>query len=183
MKPFTIRKAAQPSRAGTHGGLASGDLSMDASMGKYATADPNYGPLRTALDDNLNKAATEDETLLEQADLEKLAEEFPGKTPENPWIKEQTNRQFLTNIKVSPLFRVWCPSPSARPYTAGCLHPKRTTLTKIYSCCDRGGGPDRQIVAILRIIIIEIDELDFNLITFRLNLGTPSQTCKCLPSP
>ena len=43
----------------------------------------------------------EDETLLEKADLDRLAEEFPGKTPENPWIKEQTNKQFLTQIKVS----------------------------------------------------------------------------------
>jgi len=56
MKPFTIRKAAQPSRAGATG--AAGDLSMDASMNKYNTTGApdrgnsvNYGPLSTAKDD------------------------------------------------------------------------------------------------------------------------------------
>ena len=51
MKPFTIRKAAQPSRAG-----AAGDLSVDASFNKYNTAggvpqggnSVNFGPLSTA---------------------------------------------------------------------------------------------------------------------------------------
>ena len=38
---------------------------------------------------------------MDQNDLDKLAEEFPGKVPENPWIKEQTNKQYLTAIKVS----------------------------------------------------------------------------------
>ena len=52
----------------------------------------NYGPLRTACDDTPPQVDPDDETLLEQADLDKLAEEFPGKTPENPWIKEQTNK-------------------------------------------------------------------------------------------
>ena len=65
MKPFTIRKAAQPSRAGAQGGLAAGDLSMDASMNKYATADPNYGPLRTAKEDGLRALDPMDETLLD----------------------------------------------------------------------------------------------------------------------
>lgn len=107
MKPFTIRKAAQPSRAGAAQGLA-GDMSMDASMNKYNTTGApergqgvNYGPLSTAKDDTPPQVDPEDETLLEQADLDRLAEEFPGKTPENPWIKEQTNKQFLSNIKVS----------------------------------------------------------------------------------
>lgn len=108
MKPFTIRKAAQPSRAGAQAGLAASDASMDASMNKYNTAGAadrgnsvNYGPLSTAKDDSLPQVDPEDETLLEQADLDKLAEDFPGKTPENPWIKEQTNKQYLTAIKVS----------------------------------------------------------------------------------
>ena len=108
MKPFTIRKAAQPSRAGAQAGLAAGDTSVDASMNKYNTAGAadrgnsvNYGPLSTAKDDSLPQIDPEDETLLEQADLDKLAEDFPGKTPENPWIKEQTNKQYLTAIKVS----------------------------------------------------------------------------------
>ena len=57
MKPFTIRKAAQPSRAGAHGGLSAGDASMDASMKNYNTAGGNrgngvnYGPLSTAKED------------------------------------------------------------------------------------------------------------------------------------
>jgi hypothetical protein len=109
MKPFTIRKAAQPSRAGAQAGLAAGDASMDASMNKYNTAGAadrgnsvNYGPLSTAKDDSLPQVDPEDETLLEQADLDKLAEDFPGKTPENPWIKEQTNKQYLTAIKGLP---------------------------------------------------------------------------------
>lgn len=57
--------------------------------------------------------------------MEKLAEDFPSKTPENPWIKEQTNKQFLTSIKVSPLSCVWprCPGCiSARPYAASCAY-------------------------------------------------------------
>ena len=57
-------------------------------------------------------ADPEEETLLEQADLDKLAEDFPGKTPENPWIKEQTNKQFLTQIKVSAA--TFAPSPNLR---------------------------------------------------------------------
>ena len=57
-------------------------------------------------------AEQEDETLLDQADLDKLAEDFPGKTPENPWIKEQTNKQFLTQIKVSAA--IFAPSPNLR---------------------------------------------------------------------
>lgn len=61
----------------------------------------NFGPLSTAKDDAPMYVDPEDETLLQQADLDKLAEEFPGKVPENPWIKEQTNKQFLTQIKVS----------------------------------------------------------------------------------
>lgn len=107
MKPFTIRKAAQPSRAGAQGGLAVGDTSVDASMNKYNTGQPdrgnsvNYGPLNTAKDDAPSYVDPEDETLLDKADLDKLAEDFPGKTPENPWIKEQTNKQYLTAIKVS----------------------------------------------------------------------------------
>lgn len=109
MKPFTIRKAQQPSRAGAHAGLAVGDTSMDASMVKYNTVggaadrgnSVNYGPLSTAKDDTPAAVDPDDETLLEQADLDKLAEDFPGKTPENPWIKEQTNKQYLTAIKVS----------------------------------------------------------------------------------
>ena len=109
MKPFTIRKAAQPSRAGAHGGLGSGDASMDASSNKYHTTGNergntvNFGPLTTAKDDSPIQIDPEDETLLNKADLDKLAEDFPGKTPENPWIKEQTNKQFLTQIKVSPI--------------------------------------------------------------------------------
>ena len=57
MKPFTIRKAAQPSRAGAHGGLGAGDASMDASSNKYHTTGNdrgntvNFGPLNTAKDD------------------------------------------------------------------------------------------------------------------------------------
>ena len=96
MKPFTIRKAAQPSRAGAHTGLAAADTSVDVSMNKYNTTggavdrgnSVNYGPLSTAKDDAPLQIDPEDETLLEQADLDKLAEDFPGKTPENPWIKE-----------------------------------------------------------------------------------------------
>lgn len=61
----------------------------------------NYGPLSTAKDNAPSYVDPEDETLLDKADLDKLAEDFPGKTPENPWIKEQTNKQFLTAIKVS----------------------------------------------------------------------------------
>ena len=60
MKPFTIRKAAAPSRAGAHAGLAVGDTSVDASMNKYNTTggpdrgnSVNYGPLSTAKDDAL----------------------------------------------------------------------------------------------------------------------------------
>lgn len=84
-----------------------GDTSVDAGS-KYASSGPNrgnsvnFGPLGTGQYDTATAAADlEDPTLLEQADLDKLAEEFPGKTPENPWIKEQTNKQFLTQIKVS----------------------------------------------------------------------------------
>lgn len=108
MKPFTIRKAAQPSRAGASAGLVAGDMSMDASMNKYNTTggpdrgnSVNYGPLTSAKDDTPTYVDPEDETLLEKADLDKLAEDYPGKLPENPWIKEQTNKQFLTSIKVS----------------------------------------------------------------------------------
>ena len=111
MKPFTIRKAQQPSRAGAHTGLAAGDLSVDASMVKYNTAagpdrgnSVNYGPMNSAKDDTPAVIDPEDETLLEQTDLDKLAEDFPGKTPENPWIKEQTNKQYLTALKVSSVF-------------------------------------------------------------------------------
>ena len=114
MKPFTIRKAAQPSRAGAHTGLAAADTSVDVSMNKYNTTggamdrgnSVNYGPLSTAKDDAPPQVDPEDETLLEQADLDKLAEDFPGKTPENPWIKEQTNKQYLTAIKVSKQARI-----------------------------------------------------------------------------
>ena len=55
----------------------------------------NFGPLKSAQDDTPVYADAE-ETLLDQHDLDKLAEDFPGKTPENPWIKEQTNKQYLT---------------------------------------------------------------------------------------
>ena len=57
MKPFTIRKAAAPSRAGALGGLGAGDQSVDASFNKYNTGGPdrgnsvNFGPLSTAKDD------------------------------------------------------------------------------------------------------------------------------------
>ena len=116
MKPFTIRKAAQ-TRAGASG-LGVGDASVDAGLNKYNTGGPdrgnsvNYGPLSTAKDDTPMTAEQEDETLLDQADLDKLAEDFPGKTPENPWIKEQTNKQFLTQIKVSAA--IFAPSPNLR---------------------------------------------------------------------
>lgn len=88
-------------------------MSMDASLNKYATGGPdrgnnvNFGPLTTAKDDTPMYVDPEDETLLKQADLDKLAEEFPGKVPENPWIKEQTNKQFLTAIKVSARRLIW----------------------------------------------------------------------------
>ena len=75
---------------------------MDTSLNKYATTgglergnNVNFGPLKSAQDDTPVYADAE-ETLLDQHDLDKLAEDFPGKTPENPWIKEQTNKQYLT---------------------------------------------------------------------------------------
>mmetsp|Transcript_23035 Transcript_23035/g.30625 ORF Transcript_23035/g.30625 Transcript_23035/m.30625 type:complete len:225 (-) Transcript_23035:21-695(-) len=113
MKPFTIRKQAQPSRAGA----ATGDASMDMSM-KYATGPAGMGsgtnmmhsPNEFAMH-NLN-----DETLLEQADLDRLAEEFPGKVPENPWIKEQTNKQYLTQIKVSMPLQPPLPQTAPKAY-------------------------------------------------------------------
>ena len=112
MKPFTIRKAAQPSRAGAQGGLgAAGDASVDASfvkqdntVGGVPDRGNGYGPLGSTTQQQANNSAVydaEEETLLNQDDLDRLAEEFPGKKPENPWIREQTNRQFLTQIKVS----------------------------------------------------------------------------------
>ena len=97
MKPFTIRKQAQPSRAGA----AAGDASMDMSM-KYATGPAGMsGSGLMPSPDEYATQGQQDETLLDQNDLDKLAEEFPGKVPENPWIKEQTNKQYLTAIKVS----------------------------------------------------------------------------------
>lgn len=94
MKPFTIRKAAGPSRGGyATAGAAAGDASADASMHKYNSSGPvgssvNFGPLGSSMDEGAQQPADVDETLLEQADLDRLKEEFPGKTPENPWIKE-----------------------------------------------------------------------------------------------
>lgn len=105
MKPFTIRKQAAPVRAGA----GVGDTSMDVSMmsNKYATnaTSPLGSQARNAaMMQSPEYAATHfdaEESLLEQADLLRLAEEFPGKVPENPWIKEQTNKQYLSTIKVS----------------------------------------------------------------------------------
>lgn len=147
MKPFTIRKAAQPSRAGAQAGLAAGDASMDASMNKYNTAGAadrgnsvNYGPLSTAKDDSLPQVDPEDETLLEQADLDKLAEDFPGKTPENPWIKEQTNKQYLTAIKVSTV-SVECkvPGPLRGLWRFLTIHP--TVSTKFVRLWFKSASP------------------------------------------
>ena len=100
-------------------------------MNKYNTAggpdrgnSVNYGPLSTAKDDAPSNVDPEDEALLEQADLDKLAEDFPGKTPENPWIKEQTNKQFLTAIKVStPTLTGWIlrGGPQTLPVYGGIL--------------------------------------------------------------
>lgn len=61
----------------------------------------NFGPLGSAEADSAI-AFDQDETLLDQNDLDRLAEEFTGKKPENPWIKEQTNKQYLTQIKGLP---------------------------------------------------------------------------------
>ncbi len=108
---------------------------MDASVNKYHSngganrgQGVNFGPLNSAKEDTLTKGDPEsaiksniksdDETLLDQADLDKLAMDFPGKTPENPWIKEQTNKQFLTQIKVSHVICVLKDYEGARPYLA-----------------------------------------------------------------
>ena len=147
MKPFTIRKAAQPSRAGAQAGLVAGDTSVGASMNKYNTAGAadrgnsvNYGPLSTAKDDSLPQVDPEDETLLEQADLDKLAEDFPGKTPENPWIKEQTNKQYLTAIKVSTV-SVECkvPGPLRGLWRFLTIHP--TVFTKFVRLWFKSASP------------------------------------------
>ena len=99
-------------------------------------------------------ADPEDETLLEQADLDKLAEDFPGKTPENPWIKEQTNKQFLTQIKVSAA--TFAPSPNLRvPEPLTRLRQLLTFLVMRASCRSAlKGCPPISISQILRNIII-----------------------------
>jgi hypothetical protein len=62
---------------------------MDMSM-KYATgpAGMSNGSGLMPSPDEYATQGHQDETLLDQADLDKLAEDFPGKVPENPWIKE-----------------------------------------------------------------------------------------------
>ena len=73
---------------------------MDVSMmsNKYntnPTSPMGSGRMNHMMSADHQYAATNfdaDESLLEQADLDRLAEEFPGKVPENPWIKEQTNK-------------------------------------------------------------------------------------------
>ena len=99
-------------------------------------------------------AEQEEETLLEQADLDKLAEDFPGKTPENPWIKEQTNKQFLTQIKVSAAD--FAPSPNLRvPEPLTRLRRLLTFLVMRASCRPAlKGCPPISISQILRNIII-----------------------------
>lgn len=105
MKPFTIRKQAAPARAGAGEGGNSMDVSMMSN--KYGTNPATTmasGRMQHMMSADQQYAGTHfdaEESLLEQADLDRLAEEFPGKVPENPWIKEQTNKQYLSTIKVS----------------------------------------------------------------------------------
>merc|ERR1719400_2576074 len=105
-------------------------------MNKYNTAGAadrgnsvNYGPLSTAKDDSLP-----------QADLDKLAEDFPGKTPENPWIKEQTNKQYLTAIRVSTV-SVECkvPGPLRGLWRFLTIHP--TVSTKFVRLWFKSASP------------------------------------------
>jgi len=157
---------------------------MDASLNKYATGGPdrgnsvNFGPLSTAKDDAPMYVDPEDETLLEQVDLDKLAEEFPGKVPENPWIKEQTNKQFLTQIKVSasrlirsPRFEGATPLPGGSALLPLSLHMK----FKSGPCV---GARTANFVSFLTNIIIGVTRCRFNLMSTI--IGIARKTCKCL---
>ena len=100
MKPFTIRKAAAPAR----GRPAGGETSNEAA--KYATAPQGDRQNMSASgildgEESAGHYPKQDVSNLSKEELEALQPK--GLRVVNPWIHEQTHKQYLTNITVSSL--------------------------------------------------------------------------------
>ena len=101
MKPFTIRKAAAPTR----GRAAAGDQTSNEA-GKYFTAPQGDRQNLSASgildgEESAGQEPQQDQSNLTKEELEALQPK--GLRVVNPWIHEQTHKQYLTNITVSSL--------------------------------------------------------------------------------
>ena len=101
MKPFTIRKAAAPTR----GRPAAGDQTSNEA-GKYFTAPQGDRQNLSASgildgEESAGQEPQQDQSNLTKEELEALQPK--GLRVVNPWIHEQTHKQYLTNITVSSL--------------------------------------------------------------------------------